>query len=74
VLSEYGVSTTLSHRTKAAHRADLQAAWLPGPHPSQVKRRNWEHRVALLQAAAENLDRPSLTLHTPAHRFTIISL
>ena len=57
-LSDYGdyvnYHRVISPETKALRCTVLQKAWENGPHPSQVRRRNWERRGPFLKVLAEN--------------------
>jgi hypothetical protein len=58
-LDYYGkYAYTPTSEVKEQRREVLRAAFAEGPHPSQVKRRNWNKRRALILVAAENGFRP----------------
>jgi len=43
-LTHFGTISGLNHEKKQHGQARLIAAWLAGPHPSQVVERNWQRR------------------------------
>jgi hypothetical protein len=43
-LTHFGIHTNLSAEEKQEGQARLIAAWLAGPHPSQVAERHWQRR------------------------------
>ena len=55
---KYGTNSHLSPKIRAHRRATLQKAWENGPHPSQIRRRNWERRRPFLTVLAEHAYRP----------------
>ena len=57
-LDHYGIVNHINLEVKEQRREVLRAAFAEGPHPSQVKRRNWNKRRALILVAAENGFRP----------------